>query len=105
MNTCTWPLGNGETLTFNIYDQSANWNNVAGLYIFSYSDGQHWYALYVGQANDFSSRIPSHERWDEAVRKGANHVHALSVSQAANRDKWEKMLIQHLQPPMNQQLK
>ena len=104
MSTCNWPLGNGQTIEFTIYDSNANWNNVAGLYIFAYRVGQtDWYALYVGQAVDFSSRMPSHERWDEAVRLGATHVHALVVPLVANRDKWEKMLIQTLHPPMNVQ--
>lgn len=105
MSTCTWPLGNGESLTFKVYGSSTTWNKVAGLYIFAYQNGQHWYALYVGQTDDFSSRLNSHERWDEAVRKGATHIHALSVPLAANRDRYEKMLIQHLQPRMNSVLK
>ena len=104
MLTCNWPLGNGEVLECTIYDSSATWNRVAGLYIFAYhTDQTHWRALYVGQTDDFSSRIPSHDRWDEAVRLGATHIHALVVSQVANRDKWEKMLVQNLQPRMNVQ--
>jgi hypothetical protein len=107
MSTCTWPLNNNETLEFTIYDPtSTTWNKVAGLYIFTYrTDDTHWTALYVGKADDFSERIPSHERWLEAVQLGATHVHALGVPLEANRDNWEKMLIQHLQPPMNQQLR
>jgi excinuclease UvrABC nuclease subunit len=103
MTTCTWPLDNGNTLEFKVYTQDANWNNVAGLYIFAYHDGQYWRALYVGQADDFSSRLPSHERLEEAVQYGATHIHALAVQQAAKRDQWERMLIQHLQPSMNVQ--
>lgn len=105
MNKCSWPLGNGQTLEFTICDSNTGWNKVAGLYIFAYLDGQYWRALYVGKADDFSSRLPSHERLDEAVRKGATHIHAVVVPQAANRDNWERMLIQHLQPPMNQQFR
>lgn len=92
---------NGETLDFTIYSQNAGWNKVGGLYIFAYSDGQYWNALYIGQTDDFSSRMPSHDRLDEAVRKGATHIHAVVVPQVANRDKWEQMLIQYHQPPMN----
>lgn len=101
MSTCNWPLGNGETLEFKIYSFNTNWNQVAGLYIFTYFDGQYWRALYVGQTDDFSCRMPCHDRLDEAVRRGATHIHAATIPQAAKRDNLEKMLIQHLQPPMN----
>jgi predicted GIY-YIG superfamily endonuclease len=104
MSTCNWPLGNGQELECNIYDTNTTWHSVAGLYIFAYrTDQTYWRALYVGQTDDFSSRIPSHERWNEAVRLEATHIHALVVPQAATRDKLEKMLIQTLQPPMNVQ--
>jgi len=102
MSTCNWPLGNGQTLEFKIYGFNTRWNEVAGLYIFAYSHENYWHALYVGQTDDFSRRLACHERLDEALRKGATHIHASAVSQAANRDKWEKMLIRKLQPPMNQ---
>lgn len=105
MSTVSWPVGNDQTLDFTSYNLNATWNNVAGLYIFAYDDGKHWRALYVGQTNDFSSRIPNHERIGEAVRKGVSHVHAMVVTQAATRDTLEKLLIQHLQPPMNNMLK
>jgi len=106
MATCLWPLGNGEQLEFTVYDRNQGWNKVAGLYIFSFQDKDGiWQALYVGQTDDFSSRLPSHEKLHEAVQNGATHLHALVVPLAANRDKWEKMLIQYLQPRMNVQLK
>jgi len=106
MDTCTWPMGNGQTLNFNIYTSNTEWNKVAGLYIFARkTDETHWSALYVGQTDDFSSRLPSHEKWDSAVRHGATHVHAAVVSLAANRDEWERRLIAHLQPPLNEQHK
>ena len=104
MSTCTWPIGNGESLSCTIYDPSTTWNKVAGIYIFAYRSGPtNWIALYVGQTDDFSSRMPSHDRWDEAVRLGASHIHALVIPLAANRDRLEKMLIQTLQPSMNVQ--
>jgi len=106
MSTCNWPLGNGETLEFTVYEPNATWNSVAGLYIFAYrTDATHCRALYVGQTEDFSSRIPSHDRWHEAARRGATHIHALVVPLAATRDRWEEMLIQNLHPQMNAQLR
>jgi len=103
MSTCNWPLGNGQQLEFTIYSSNKDWTNASGLYIFSYLKGNNWYAVYVGQTDDFSSRLPNHDRLDEAVRKGATHIHAVVVPLQSNRNKWEKMLIQHLQPPLNTQ--
>ncbi len=106
MNKCIWPLGSGQTIEFNIYDpKTTTWNSSAGLYIFAYYNGQHWQALYIGQTDDFSVRLPSHERLDEAVRCGATHIHAAVVPLAANRDTLEKRLIAHIQPSMNDQYK
>ena len=105
MATCFWPLGNGESLEFTIYDKNEGWNKVAGLYIFSHlaEDGR-WLPLYVGQTNDFSARLPSHERLKEALQRGATHIHALVVPLQENREAWESMLIQNLHPSMNEQL-
>ncbi|MCK9390117.1 MAG: hypothetical protein M0Q01_00950 [Syntrophales bacterium] len=106
MNTCAWPLGNGQTLEFTIYNpNTTTWNAVPGLYIFTYVTQGYWKPLYIGQANDFSIRIPSHERYAEAVRNGATHIHATVVQQANNRDRWEKMLIEAHQPSMNEELR
>jgi hypothetical protein len=106
MANCSWPLGNGSSLEFTIYDRNEGWNKVAGLYIFSHlaANGR-WSALYIGQTDDFSSRLPSHERLNEAIQRGATHIHALVVPQQQNRDAWEAMLIRHIQPPMNEQLR
>jgi len=107
MNQCTWPLGNNQSLTFNIYDpKTISWSESAGLYIFAHLiDSTHWRAFYVGQTDNFKSRIPNHERWSSALRLGATHVHALAVPLAANRDTWEKRLIAFLQPVLNDQLR
>jgi len=104
MSTCNWPLGNGQTLEFGIYNKETQWNKVAGLYIFAEPLGNgRWRALYVGQTDDFSSRIPNHEQWDAALRLGATHVHAKVVPLKANRDTWERLLIEYHQPPLNVQ--
>ena len=105
MSTFNWPLGNGQTLEFTVYGSSTTWNKKAGLYIFTYLTQQGWTPVYVGQTDDFSARLPNHERWDEAVRLGATHVHAVVVPLQANRDLWERMLIRNLQPRLNDQLR
>lgn len=106
METCSWPLGDGSSLEFTIYDRNEGWYKVGGLYIFSFlaANGR-WTALYIGQTNDFSARLPSHERLHEAVQLGATHIHALVVPRQQNRDIWESMLIRHIQPSMNEQLR
>lgn len=103
--SCNWPLGNGHTLKFDVYGQNQGWNQVAGLYIFAYQSGNNWYALYVGQTDDFSSRLTNHERLQEAVNLGATHIHACVVPTQSERDRLEKLLIQNLQPRLNTQLK
>ncbi len=103
MSTCKWPLGNEETLEFTVYNFNTTWNKVAGLYIFAYWDGRYWHALYVGETDDFSSRLPNHELLSRVRQYRTAAIHALVVPLAATRHKWEKMLIEHLQPPMNTQ--
>ena len=105
MSTVTWPTSDGATHEFSLCEQAGQWNAVAGIYIFAYLTPDGWHALYVGQTDNFNSRIPTHERWAEAVALRATHVHALVVSQAAMRDSLERKLIQDYQPPMNQQLR
>jgi excinuclease UvrABC nuclease subunit len=92
--------------TFEVCLKDANWNDVGGVYIFTGLNPQNrWVPLYIGQADSFRTRIPSHEQWSPAQRLGATHVHALVVEQAATRDKIEKELIRAYQPALNVQLK
>jgi hypothetical protein len=106
VGTCKWPMGNDQNILFNIHDSNDNWGEVGGLYIFAYKakDGL-WYALYIGQTDDFSSRLPFHERLDEAIQLGATHIHVTDVPVAAHRDILERRLIVYLRPPMNEQLR
>ena len=103
MSTCNWPLGNGQTLAFEIYTANTKWADIAGLYIFSYlsQDGR-WRAVYVGQTNSFVQRLPTHEQLAPAGQLGATHIHTVVVTQQIDRDRLEAALIQHLQPPLNE---
>lgn len=104
MATCSWPVGPGQTLTFAIYDHDATqWLTVGGLFIFARAAGEGWDPLYVGKTENFRTGIPSHERWDEACRLGATHVHALVVPLEANRAKLQAALVAQLKPPINEQ--
>lgn len=104
MDTCIWPIGNGQSLKFDVFERNnVKWNPVAGLYVFAHIQGLYWKPLYIGQTNDFSVRLPSHERLAEAVRRGATHIHAAVVQSQGNRDAWEKSMIAAHQPLLNEQ--
>jgi hypothetical protein len=91
-----------STYEFTVYDDNTTWNDIGGLYIFTYLNAQNrWPALYVGVADSFKNRLPNHERWAEARRSGATHIHARVESQEATRLRIEKELIAAFQPPLN----
>ena len=91
---------------FQVFEYSANWYAVPGLYIFAGLNPQgQWYPLYIGKAESLAERIPTHERWQEAGQLGATHVHARVEQQKAKRAIQEKQLIQNYQPRLNVQLK
>ena len=94
--TVTW-----SGYTFQVFGTNTTWNDVSGIYIFTYQTTQGWRACYIGQADSFSTRLPNHERWAEAARSGATHVHALVVSGATDRDAIERAFIGTFQPPLN----
>jgi hypothetical protein len=92
---------------FAIYDPAATtWRDVPGVYVFAQPvPGGGWYAKYIGIADSFMTRLPNHERWAEAQRAGATHIHSLVVQQAATRATIEKALIGKYQPTLNTQHK
>lgn len=92
-----------STHEFVVYDPVlTNWNNVPGIYIFTGKNAQgQWVPLYIGKADSFQSRFSSHERWDEAARAGATHIHARVVELGASRDSIEQELIRMYQPRLN----
>lgn len=99
--TCTW-----SSHEFTIYNPTTSWNDVGGVYIFTGKNTQgQWVPLYIGKADSFQSRLSSHERWDEAARAGATHIHAMTVSQVATRETIEAELIRMFQPTLNTQLR
>jgi excinuclease UvrABC nuclease subunit len=90
------------THKFEVNLQSANWRAIAGLYIFAAKNSEgKWFPLYVGQAESLAARLPTHERWQEAVRLGATHVHARVVLEESTRCEVESQLIQAYQPRLN----
>ena len=101
--TCKWPTGPNQSLSFEVYEQMPTWNNVPGLYIFARPTTGGWNAVYIGQADSFADRIPTHERLQEAVQLGATQIHALVVHSKVERGRLERQLIQWLQPHLNKQ--
>ena len=67
----------------------------------SLGQNQKWNIYYVGQCDSFESRLPNHERWEEAQRLGATHVLAVVLSLKGSRDSLEQSSIADLQPPLN----
>ncbi|WP_324051243.1 GIY-YIG nuclease family protein [Aeromonas caviae] len=100
-NTVTWA---GHD--FGVYMPKSEWHDKAGIYIFAKIEANgRWRALYIGQASSFSNRLSNHERWAEAVKKGATHIHARVITEQKQRDIIEEQLIKINQPPLNIQLK
>ena len=96
---CTW-----DDHGFGIYAPDSNWGTFAGVYIFARENEQspgRWFALYVGQTTSFAARLKDHERWPEAKRRGATHIHARVVQQAQQRTDLENRLIEMYGPPLN----
>lgn len=93
--------------TFTVHDFASQWNDVAGVYIFAglSADRQWWQAKYIGQTTSFAARIRSHDRWAEAARLGATHVHARVVREDFQRNTIEHSLIEAYKPPLNTRLR
>lgn len=87
---------------FTVCKPDATWNEVGGIYIFCGINAKNqWQPYYIGQADNFRNRLGSHENWKAAAHMGATHIHAMTVQEAATRDKIEKELIQTWKPPLN----
>lgn len=85
---------------FQVHRPDVSWNQVAGVYVFAAPLGRgRWKALYVGETGSLANRIPDHERWPEARRLGATHVHVRAES--LRRSEIERELIRAYQPPLN----
>ena len=87
---------------FGVFEMDGKWNDIPGVYVFAgVNASDKWHAIYVGQASSFAQRMSAHERWVEARREGATHVHAHVCRQQTERDNLEKALIQSYGPPLN----
>lgn len=108
MSTWTWSGATGRAYLFTVCDMYAAWNDVPGVYLFVRRPGlfdplPFPVVSYVGQCSSFADRMCGHERWEEALRIGANEVHALVLNYQADRNVVELDLIRVLQPSLNRQ--
>lgn len=96
-----------RTYPFDVCEHGGCWNEVGGIYIMTGLNFplNLWTAQYIGETDNYHSRIPSHGMWPLAVRLGATHVHAMVVEQEATRLAIERELIEAFQPPLNTQHK
>ena len=66
-------------------------------------EGYFWQPLYLGRTWNLAKRLPTHERWQEAVELGMTHVHVVAVKSVVKRILIEKNLIQKYRPILNVQ--
>ncbi len=89
---------------FTSYPTDAEWHRLqhGGVYIFVKNTTRIFpEALYVGETGNFAERLPGHERWGEALRRGMNQVHICSFKTEHDRKNVESALIARYDPPMN----
>jgi hypothetical protein len=97
-----WRAPDQRPLNFGVYQHDGQWNDVSGIYMFCRHELNGFYTpLYIGQAASLKDRLPPHEQWYPAVRKGAQVVLAEVVSHQPDRDYFERCLIQQFQPELN----
>ena len=102
MAPVNWPGQSGGVYSYEIYPIGAIWNNVPGNYIFArqVAPGR-WEALYIGQTESFSRRLPYHEKLSCARGRGGTHIHAHVSSDDASRLSEERDLVRLHNPPCN----
>lgn len=93
----------GRLFKFDLYRQELDWPECPGVYMFVTETATAPVVHYVGKCDEFCSRMPNHDRWEEAQRKGATLVAACEVQSDEDRSALEVTLIQHWKPDLNYQ--
>ena len=102
VTTIDWFAPDGRKLSFQVLQYSGNWNPVSGVYMFCRRELNGSYTpLYIGQAASLKDRLPLHEQWNPAVHRGASAVLVVVIQSQADRDYFERCLIQRFQPDLN----
>jgi hypothetical protein len=99
-----WPGQSGKTYRYWFLSRLAAdaIKDEAGNYLFAKAVPDGFVPVYIGQADNLRSRLPSHERWEEAKRAGATHAmgHTSQGGEQARLDE-ERDLIGRWDPSLN----
>jgi hypothetical protein len=101
--SCSWPGQSGKAYPYHIYPLDTALRALPGLYIYAgQSEDGSWIPIYIAQTRDLQQRLEGHVKLEDAMAKGATHLHAHydTVGQAA-RCTEERDLIQRWQPVCN----
>ena len=100
-----WTGASGKKYEYTLYGLDAEFNNVAGNYVFAQEvEPRTWKAVYVGQTDDLGRRLANHEKKPCVRRHGGTHVHVHgnATGESARREE-ESDLIKALDPVCNKQ--
>lgn len=107
MNAATikamWTGKSDQRYEYSIYKIGTGFNPEPGNYIFCKRNGGTWEPQYIGQSENLSERLESHEQENCARRNGATHIHAHVTPDKDARLAEEKDLIENYQPTCNTQ--
>ena len=99
-----WPGQSGKGYQYQVYPLDTAFRPLPGMYIYAgqAEDGT-WVPIYIAQTRDLHQRLEGHVSMDDAIAKGATHLHAhyCSAGQAA-RCSEERDLILCWQPMCNE---
>ena len=73
--TIEWTGKSGTKYKYWIYDIKTTFTEGPGNYMFAKKSPEGHYPIYIGETNDLSTRLPSHEKRESAISNGATHVH------------------------------
>jgi hypothetical protein len=76
VDTITWTGQSGTKYKYWIYPLGTALAAKPGNYIFARSGPQGWYAVYIGETGDLSTRFLNHHQEDCIKKYGATHIHA-----------------------------
>lgn len=95
----------GMRYRFDVYDIRARPSGVEAVYWFAGLSASTYVPLYIGRADILSTRLASHDRIDEAIRRGATHllVHIPGPADPIRFADVERRLISRFCPPLNEQ--
>ena len=97
-----------QELRFKLFPYETQFYRVSGIYAFliippNYSDTNPFYhLLYVGITNNLQNRFRNHHKLQQAIQQGITHIGIIKASSGKKRKATERILLQALNPPLNQ---